>query len=58
MKDSTHFIPRLKNTSIKANDILVSFDVESLFSKVPLDDIMQYVPETHQLIIEIEENKQ
>ena len=43
VKDSTHFIRKIKNLVLEENDRLVSFDVVSLFTKVPLNDAMEYI---------------
>ncbi|KAJ4448198.1 hypothetical protein ANN_10212 [Periplaneta americana] len=40
IRDSTHFIERLKTLVADPQDILVSFDVVSLFTKVPISNTM------------------
>ena len=40
IKDSPHFIELIKDVRIGPEDLLVSFDVESLFTNVPLVDTM------------------
>ena len=37
IKYSTHFIQEIKNLQLKDNDMLVSFDVVSLYTKNPVD---------------------
>lgn len=37
IKNSFEFLQRIQNVKLRANDILVSFDVVSLFTSVPLD---------------------
>jgi hypothetical protein len=41
IKNSADFIQRLKCTTAKQTDILISFNVVSLFSKVPLKETLQ-----------------
>ena len=43
VKDSTHFISKIKDLTLEENDRLVSFDVVSLFTKVPLNDAMGHI---------------
>ncbi|XP_071051394.1 uncharacterized protein [Onthophagus taurus] len=38
VRDSTHFMESVKGMKLDAEDILVSFDVESLFTRVPVKD--------------------
>ena len=38
IKDSSHFVQFIKDNKIKQDDVLVSFDVVSLFTKVPIQD--------------------
>ena len=45
IRDSTHFIEKIKNISLGPNDILVSFDVVSLFTMVPVNQALQYINE-------------
>ncbi|XP_049792346.1 uncharacterized protein LOC126199468 [Schistocerca nitens] len=43
IKRSGHFIDKLKKLKLAPNDILVSFDVVSLFTKVPLSDALEHI---------------
>ena len=43
MKDSAHFVSKIKDITIEEGDILVSFDVVSLFTRVPLNDALEYI---------------
>eukprot|EP00253_Pinus_taeda_P032352 PITA_32352 len=43
IKDSQDFVNLIKNERIERDDILVSFDVVSLFTKIPLDEAIQGV---------------
>ncbi|XP_077517763.1 uncharacterized protein LOC144128315 [Amblyomma americanum] len=37
VKDSSHFVNKLKDVTIDDEDVLVSFDVKSMFTSVPVD---------------------
>ena len=37
MTNSAHFVSNVSNETILDNEIMVSFDVESLFTNVPID---------------------
>ncbi|XP_071444026.1 uncharacterized protein [Hetaerina americana] len=60
VRDSTHFIEILKKITISPNDILVSFDVASLFTNVPIQESVDIIkeltksgiPEDHPQLIE------
>ena len=43
IKDSTHFINKIQEIKLNPEDILVSFDVVSLFTKVPLRDTLNII---------------
>ena len=45
IKDSTHFIEKLKDIKLTPEDRLISFDVVSLFTKVPVEETLQYIKE-------------
>ncbi|XP_054715271.1 uncharacterized protein LOC129224748 [Uloborus diversus] len=45
VRDSSHFIEKLKTYSLQSTDILVSFDVVSLFTRVPIKEAMEKVRE-------------
>ena len=45
IKDSNDFIKIIKNEKIRPQDTLISFDVVSLFTKIPLDKAIQVVKE-------------
>jgi hypothetical protein len=45
IKDSNDFIKIIKNEKIRTQDTLISFDVVSLFTKIPLDEAIQIVKE-------------
>ena len=47
VKDSYHFIELLESQTVTASDMLVSFDVESLFTNVPLEDTMTLIGELY-----------
>ena len=41
--DSRHFIEILKNIKLNSNDLMVSFDVTSLFTKVPVEEAINII---------------
>jgi hypothetical protein len=43
VKDSAHFIEILKSTKATADDLLVSFDVVSLFTNIPIGEAMAII---------------
>ena len=43
VKDSTHFIEEIKNIKLDQDDILVSFDVTSLYTNIPINDAMEVI---------------
>jgi hypothetical protein len=45
IKDSNEFIKIIKNEKVRPQDTLISFDVVSLFTKIPLDEAIQIVKE-------------
>lgn len=48
VKDSRHFIQILKQTKVDESEKMVSFDVESLFTNVPLADCMKVMEKSIQ----------
>ena len=40
VKNSAHFVEQIRSTTHEDNDKMVSFDVTSLFTKVPVEDAM------------------
>ena len=45
VKNSTHFVEKIQDTTLDDTDRLISFDVTSLFMKVPLDEAMDAITE-------------
>lgn len=43
IKDSSQFIDGIKNLHMNENDILVSFDVVSLYTKVHVEDVIKVI---------------
>jgi hypothetical protein len=43
IKDSTHFIEKIKDLQLERDDLLVSFDVVSLFTNVPIKEVLQHI---------------
>ncbi|XP_047989338.1 uncharacterized protein LOC125228720 [Leguminivora glycinivorella] len=43
VKDSRHFVDILKDVKLEPDDIMVSFDVESLFTNVPVKECLEVV---------------
>ena len=40
IKNSNHFVEKIRNIKLDEKDLLVSFDVQSLFTKVPIDEAL------------------
>lgn len=40
IKNSAHFVEELRNWRLDQDDLMVSFDVKSLFTNVPIDDVL------------------
>ena len=45
IKDSTHFIQEIKNLKLNDNDMLVSFDVVSLYMEIPIEEVLKVLNE-------------
>ena len=45
LKDSAHFIQKIQDLHLEPGDILVSFDVVSLFTRVPVNESLNYISE-------------
>ena len=45
VKDSTHFVKGIKDLHVEDNDLLISFDVVSLYTKVLVDDAIKVIQE-------------
>ena len=43
IKDSSHFVELIKDEKLEPKDIILSFDVVSLFTKIPLDEAIQVI---------------
>ena len=43
VKNSAHFVDLIKNETITKEDLMVSFDVESLFTNVPVDEALNII---------------
>ncbi|XP_069354553.1 uncharacterized protein [Maniola hyperantus] len=43
VRDSRHFVHLIKNETISDTEIMVSFDVESLFTNIPVDEASQLI---------------
>ena len=55
IKDSSYFIEKIKHRHMKENDILLSLDVVSLFTMIPIKEAINVIedltdPETSQLV--------
>ena len=49
IKNSMDFVNRITKIRIKTNDILVSFDVVSLFTNVPVQNTLDIIKESHKI---------
>ena len=45
MKDSTHWVEKIKDLKVMGNDILVSFDVVSLYTKIHVEVAIEVIKE-------------
>ena len=43
MRNSQHFVEEVKGLNLKENEIMVSFDVRSLFTNVPIAESIQVI---------------
>lgn len=56
VKNSFEFVERMKDVQVNRDEIMVSFDVESLFPSIPIEQAL-IAMEEHLLELNIEENK-
>jgi hypothetical protein len=49
VKDSCHLIEILKKQKLETNDLLVSFDVESLFTNIPIEETLMLLKDKFNL---------
>ena len=49
IRDSAHFVEELKEWKVNEHDLMVSFDVKSLFTNVPINDVLVILMERLQL---------
>ena len=45
VKDSSAFVERISQTTILKNDVIISFDVVSLYPRVPTDEALKVISE-------------
>jgi len=43
VKNSTHFVSIIQNICIDQNEIMVSFDVSSLFTNIPIEEVLKVI---------------
>jgi len=43
VKDSKHFVDDIKTIHIQPNEVMVSFDIKSLFMNVPVDKALEVI---------------
>jgi hypothetical protein len=41
--ETTHFVNMIKDINIDTNDMLMSFDIVSLFMKIPIDEAVEFI---------------
>jgi Reverse transcriptase (RNA-dependent DNA polymerase) len=47
VKNSTHFVNLINDAKVGSDDLLVSFDIVSLFTKVPIEEALTTIKENH-----------
>ena len=45
IKDSSDFVKLIKDEKVEPKDMILSFDVVSLFTKIPLDEVIRVIKE-------------
>ena len=43
IRNSSHFVERIRKENIQESDLMVSFNVKSLFTKVPIQEALQVI---------------
>ena len=43
LKNSQHFVEFVKDIELRSNEVVVSFDVKSLFTNVPVDEAIEVI---------------
>jgi len=43
VKNSEHFVEFVKDIELRSNEVMVSFDVKSLFTNVPVDEAIEVI---------------
>ena len=45
IKNSSHFTTKIRNLQLKEKDLMVSFDVKSLLTQIPIEDALVIIKE-------------
>lgn len=49
IKNASHFIERLRNVDVRPEHLLVSFDDVSLFTNIPVDELLDIIQQVYEI---------